>query len=1289
MAIPGTIREARCPLSISIEPPSPHSSATVSPRCGYGAAADQSSTLKRHNGDTNFSSGSDADVDASVLCPHYDEHHKGMHYKQYLKQKAAEANIVKQTSRPPLWRVPIVRQPLPALWSHARSTVEDKEAAQDFAQSPMGQDTVPQRCPELDEAGWRRRELVQHSWEDRPGAVGRPLSPTIIRQGPSWLVDAEGYEGPFGSPGDLRSKGMAYNSRFQLPTLSSLMKAKHAVFVKAKDPREARIASERQRPSKRRGRQPQRLGGGRCRSSPPQVKTPTDFSESLPQQQQPQQLLPAALSPSHLKPPDSPLSPNASVGSGLNGSPRGSLPRSPKTSAPPSPAGSPKNKTVEIRSPRSPVNEQQKGQSAGESWTVQIRGKGKYQYPESYIRWKRERRRMRERLKRLRAGEIFTSDRPKESCTDCESPSLCWDPQPLTEHLHAVRSFGSAPEDDASSGTDLSSSSQRSSSISTSNSDSSSRSCSPYRKANGPQKYSLRTPACGNSFAPSPFTVANSPFVPPSALYPFAGAATGVTFGGCVYAPSGLPYTPVLPGVALPLQRSSCPGKNLCLGNSMQQVLVPRPNTAGSTLTYAPTSFVPSLQQQPTLLGQQQVPRSYVAVQLPRTGATHQAIVVQPPHYATVDQPQQPQKQQQPLQYEVLEEAQKPEQQKGSTKVENNREKEHLHSKPWDGAANSQAPREERGQKDARFSQSKQRNSSGNPHVRYASAPPPAGRHTGKAAREEFLPSSGSTPPDTLSPVASPVNGGGRELTQQALPQAVLQQPIVIGPSHQVFGSPQLFAADPRLFQSAPQLVHLPHNALQGTPQAVQGVPVAAIPHGQPLVVSAGTQLVSKTPQQIHPGGHWVFSEAERLPRQQPAANASASHRSASCGPAGSSLVVAPLPLLPQQQTPIVVRNLRHQPLLVQQPQQQATFIHQQHQPLLIQKQWQPLVVQRQQQQPLLINQQQQQLVVQQQPLVIQHMQPVTVQQKQQLPQQSAGRLVQQQPNATIVIQQGQPAFMAQHRPATVVQQPTINTPNEQKPAAPSKPKEKPKTQWLWSCNIDCGARCGGSPAGNRGQQQEQQKAQPKGEHQPAQRLQRTQEAQRTSPKGAFAEVPVPSRLAPTAAAVPVAESKGATAQQARHHSQQPCGSSGTSEATQGSPQTSKHLQPPQQKLEPVAPRQQQPMQPQQKLLTPTAPSPSSPITLAPAAPPTQHIFSPSAPALCTQAQQLQQQPPQAYRRSPCCQPNRGGDTAQHEPPFKYLPFTFISPKRNIACGVGKREAATAFLATAAHPAAN
>lgn len=1289
---------ARCPFSISIEPPSPHSSATASPHYEQGSSGDQSPKFQGSKGGASFNSDSDDGVDASVLCPHYDEHHKGKHYKQFLRQKAAEAQAIKETARPPLWRVPIVRQPLPvsveefnsaepqyakfvkALWSHARTTVEDKEAAEDFAQSPMGQGKVPERCRELDQAGWRRGALMEHCWEDRPGAVGRPLSPTIIRQGPSWLVDAEGYDGPYGSAGDLRSKGMAYESRFQLPTLSSLMKAKHAVFVKAKDPRKARIASQRQTASARRSRQPQRLGAGRCQSSPPQLKSPTDPSESRPLQQQQHQLTPAALTPSFLKPPSPPVSPDSSMRKGQHGSPRGSMPRSPRTSAPSSPAGSPRRRTTEIRSPKSPLSGQKKNESAGESsWTVQIRGKGKYQYPLSYIRWKRERRRMRERLRRLRAGEIFTSDRPNESCTDCENPNLCWDPQPLTEHLHAVRSFGSAPEDDASSGTDISSSSDGSSSTGTSNSGSSSRSCSSSREDEGTQQYRLRTAACANSSPSSPFTPSGAGVVPPPpALYPFAGALSGVAVGSYLHTPSGLPYTPVLPGLLQTSQGNLSPGVPLRSSGSIQQQapwLVPRHNIAGAALTLTqPGIALPALQHQHTLLGRQHVQqgqllghqlqqlqqtllhqpiqRSCLAVQFPGTGAMYQTVAVQPSQSVCFEHQQRQQRQE----YGMQQEEQK--QQKDFTS-EYPQKRGRLLPTGQDGVVNSREVRDGWNIREASISRSRQHYDSNKTHARYRSEPPPARPRPGISYQDPLLASNASAPQRILSSAAIPATQGGWNVLDQAPPQAMLTQPLtqpmVNTPSQLVFGNPQLVSTGSTVVQVVPQLVQEPPNVLKGTLQMVQGATVPAVLSGSPSLVSAGTQQTSRTRQQVHPGHPWVLCGAGGLQRQQHLEPAATSQRSASCSPTGLSVVGAPLPLLPPQQTPIVVGQLRQQPVLVPQPQQLSNRIQQQ-QAVVINKQGQPVVVQWQQQQPLVIQQQQQK------PLVIQMQQQPpqsgTMHQKQQSPQQNATRLPQQPPTATIVIQQ---------------QQPPIVTLEEQKPATKSTPEEKPKTQWLWSCNIDCGAQCdGGSHSTSRGSRQKQHPPQPhpRQKHQPPQRLLRTQEAEPAPPEDASTEAH-PS-LIPTAAAVPLAESRQcATAHQLCHTPKLPSGSDGTKEALQDPSQACMYLQPLQQQLHPVSPRRPQGPQQQHKLRTPTALSTSSPIPFASASPVTQNIFASSRP-LQSQIYQ-QQQPPREYRQSPCCQPHREENAAQREPPFKYLPFTFISAKRNIACGMGKR----------------
>ena len=227
--------------------------------------------------------------------------------------------------------------------------------------------------------------------------------------------------------------------------------------------------------------------------------------------------------------------------------------------------------------------------------------------------------------------------------------------------------------------------------------------------------------------------------------------------------------------------------------------------------------------------------------------------------------------------------------------------REQLSSKPWEGFANSRGSREEWSRKEAPFFRLKEHNGSGRPHVRYVSAPPPARRHTGKEDREHALPSSHASAAQlTLSPAASPATGAGCNMVKQALPQTLLTQPIVTGPSHPLFGIPQSLSAGPGVVQGV-----------------AQGVPVAAILRGSPLLVSSGTHLMAETPQQIHPGGPCVFSGAERLQRRQPKDAAAVSHRSASCSPTAPPVVVAQLPVLPLQHTPVVVQQLRQQPLLL------------------------------------------------------------------------------------------------------------------------------------------------------------------------------------------------------------------------------------------------------------------------------------------------------------------------------------------------------------------------------------
>ncbi|CDJ62054.1 hypothetical protein, conserved [Eimeria necatrix] len=1328
MMAPGCVPEANCTFSIDIEPTSVdghEAEDSAASSLSEGRIRGQYLTQRRH--EEVIGSGSNAEGDAGLLCPHYNQHHKGKHYKQYLQQKSAEAQAIKETTRPPLWRVPIVRQPLPvsveefnpaepkyakfvkALWSHAKATVEDKSRAQDFSESPMGRDPLPERCTELDETGWRRKEPIQHSWQDRPGSVGRPSSPTVLRQGPSWLVDAEGYEGPYGSKGDLRSKGMSYESRFQLPTLSSLMKAKHAVFVKAKDPRAGRCVSERKRTTRRRQRRT-----GRCLSSPPSLQTATVSFEMVPSEQ-PQQPPPAAVAPTVHFP--SPLPPSPKGSPHEESSPKSDSCSSPRTSLAPS---SDDDKGRSSSQETTPSKQASQRPTEG-GWTLQITGKGKCRYPENYVRWKRDKRRMKDRLKRLKAGQIFTSERPEGTCTACQSPSLWWDPQPLAEHLHSVRSFGSAPEDDTSSGSDLSPSSRSSSSTTSTDGDSSPRSCNSFHDK-GDDPVMLESPQNVTYFSSAPPTVTNTVVVPPTHAYPLGGTGALLPLRQFVHCPLRLPCTPVIVGSSRPLQRHPRSQKPLCLAGAYRNLpgVCCSPETppkdtdacvAGPLLASSPPHslpftlpqhhilLTPEVQQGQILLPQHmqqmqqetcmvQAPQRYVTMQMPGTGISPQIVTVCSPQQGPLEPHQQPQR----LQYEVQQEMQPQKEQKTH---EQRKKKSVL--KELNSANIGPQPRSEWSRNGAsnRF---KQQAASGKTHMRRGSAPPSASRQTARSSTvgHHQLPAH----PTPTMPGPPLTSHGGCHLIQHGQLQGLVSQPPIVAP--QPLGGPQLLSATPGAFYSGPQVVSRNACTLYGASQMAPGIGQrfqgGSTPlHNSQVLPLAPTQVMLRPPQQGLGGTTWAFpgtanplQTTERLASHSNLLGYNAQH-AVTCTPPRQPIFVGAFPSVAQQQAPTVVKQSLLQPLLIQKahqgipiPQQQYHGFSMPQQQQLLTFPQQPVVVQ-QKQQPIVIQQQQQGLTFQQQqPLVMQRQQPVVIQQ-QHSSQPTVCHLVKQQPSPPIVIPQQQRTAIIAPQPSTVVVQrpPTIvlqqQKPTEQKPTE-SKPKEKPKVPWLWNCSINCGARCGSnSPSSSRGEQREQQAQQPRKEpEQPAERVQPKEKPLRPSATGyetkAHWEHPCDTAAAPSTAGAERATNAVA-------HGKRPSPQRSASEATQrtvrDSRQTQKYLRPPQQgDFLPASPRKYQQPVPLTQTMPPLVTSTHA-ADLG-----SQQVWMSPAPVVCMQNQQLQQQAQkqalgvlnQEQSESQCSERDAWESPDRMEPTFKYLPFTFRSPKRNIICGTGKAE---------------
>ncbi|OEH75720.1 hypothetical protein cyc_03011 [Cyclospora cayetanensis] len=1236
--------------SISIKPPSPtagKSGSTLLRREAYNKKC-RGLPGRSEGMASSANDASDSEDDGSnLLCPHYGERHRGKHYREYMQQKAARIQTIKEVPRPPLWRVPIVRQPLAvsveefnsaepqyaqfvkALWSHAKTTVDDKEHARDFAESPVGKDLLPERCCELDEWGWRRKKPLHHTWQDRPETLGRPLSPTMKWQGLSWGTDAEGYENPRGSVGDLRSKGMSYESRFQLPTLSSLMKAKHAIFVKARDPNRSRAELERARrmAQKRRSSAPP---AARRPHSPARLSAVSDPFEAVTQHR-------AAKTSNRLpSPSNGRLSPASLSPNGGRGSPRGS------------PAPSPRDKTEDFASGRQSGEPTNGGSEKGD-WVVRVKGKGKCCYPEDYVRWKRERRRMKERLKRLRAGRIFTSDRPKNACTDCQNPSLWWDPEFLTEHLHAARNSVSdaASDSDTSSGSDCSSSLRSSSS----GSNTSRGSVEEGQNSSREQQIPLSQPHY-LSFPPGSATALLSP---PQLMQTYGRAGGGAP----VYAPLAVPCLPAFVGAPRLLHRRR-PGSSRLSGElhtkpSWLCCAPERPpggtnwKTVNASLASTPPCFAPPSLQQPQVLlstpqgGHGQLvlqqnrlcqPQPHTSVQqpiqqahffesqLPGTRILPQTFVAQPPQAAIPALQQHlPQHYQQAFhQRDQNAEA------KGARILSTVDDARRHSQRASSHAARASSP-SSLYKPHSRASKSQNRHSSA----------PPAARHQREASHVQFLEPSIPSPA-TTSPDGPPTTPGGYTYLQQgrrndAVPHICRHgvSPNLLGGSHSLPVCPGSLHSIPQSAQAPPHLIQgMPHGTsqmLQWLPQIVQGAP--PVYHGPPLVLQGG--LASETSGAA--GSLQTAMQLPALPRilrcdfQQP-----------------QDLNAQPLNLAMAHQGPLVL------------PQQAAVV----QSPLLQQPQTYPLLVQPLQHRA---------------PLVLQQPPPILVQQ-----QQPALVIPQQLYRSPVVAkQQKSPTTAAVQRPPT--------TAPEQKPAEP-KPEDKPKTPWLWNCSVNFGAKCGSTDLAETRPRQEN----PASEQQPADSKQtkpQTQQAQGASgrsPSSTPRALPVSPRPREVLEAGATAAGKRSTETTQPLRSPRPAPSSkaatprsteGTQSATRGeAPHPRKYLQPPQpEKASSRRHKQQQPPQ------ASAAPSPSTPRLLT--VPTGNYVVMPATPAICIQSDQPVQQhqgEPSQLLTAPWPEPwgsIRGQPDerppSSRQPLFKYLPFTFVSPKRNIICGAGKR----------------
>ncbi|CBZ50553.1 conserved hypothetical protein [Neospora caninum Liverpool] len=236
---------------------------------------------------------SDSDSsDETVVCTRRCHQHRA--FSRFEKEKEQQKFAIEQTCRPPLDRIPIVRQPLAvtasefnpvcredgrlvrSLWRHARDAVERPKDTPPFQWTPRGQSCQRSRsCPPVRphatcsrsgkfesavrEADTSRSKSRRESRSSRRGSaserddslltvnIGRSRAPEYIRHDSSYGVDGPGYETLH--KGMLQDTGMTYTRQYELPTISRFLNAKHPIFLRARSGSFVAKKETRRRPS--------------------------------------------------------------------------------------------------------------------------------------------------------------------------------------------------------------------------------------------------------------------------------------------------------------------------------------------------------------------------------------------------------------------------------------------------------------------------------------------------------------------------------------------------------------------------------------------------------------------------------------------------------------------------------------------------------------------------------------------------------------------------------------------------------------------------------------------------------------------------------------------------------------------------------------------------------------------------------------------------------------------------------------------------------------------------------
>ncbi|KYK66808.1 hypothetical protein TGPRC2_320030 [Toxoplasma gondii TgCatPRC2] len=207
----------------------------------------------------------------TVICTRKCHQHRA--FSRFEKEKALEKLAIEQTCRPPLDRIPIVRQPLavtPAdfnpvpredgrlvrrLWHHARDAVERPKVTRPFEWTPPTPQTPrghahwrSTSCPPVRRSAGREGQM---SWSKSRGerrisgsvsdrgrsgyqtvSIGRSRTPEYVRHYLTYGVDGPGYETMH--KGMLQDTGMTYTRQYELPTISRFLSAKHPIFLRAR-----------------------------------------------------------------------------------------------------------------------------------------------------------------------------------------------------------------------------------------------------------------------------------------------------------------------------------------------------------------------------------------------------------------------------------------------------------------------------------------------------------------------------------------------------------------------------------------------------------------------------------------------------------------------------------------------------------------------------------------------------------------------------------------------------------------------------------------------------------------------------------------------------------------------------------------------------------------------------------------------------------------------------------------------------------------------------------------------